>query len=315
MKLTTTSAFLVLAVASGGCIVLGGGTDSEPVDINAGAPLATGFRPGMVMHDVCIGVDTDHGFVIPVDAVDPGGGVVEPGDGATVQPEPIDGLDCPPASDGNLGWARLVWGSGSGRAEVVLEYSTNRGGSAAATDADEDAEEPADAAPDPFEEAPPEEEPWEEDWPEEWPDEPTEDEEVSERSARTAATSPARGLIFEGTAFAGYDVTVKEVIAGSPHTTFILQIDYAAADGLDAATASGLALVGAGAESLRFVPDDPEFIGTVTSGVDDPIVADREGRIFMLIATDSLDCATADEFTLYLQPDGGGISVLSIPCQ
>lgn len=105
--------------------VIGDATEGSPVRFEASSPVATGFAPGRVIHEVCVAVDTDDGFVTPLAITsNPAGDGIGPAEGAAVQRMPLQGLDCLPASEGWTGWARLAWHTGPGRAVVVLEHAS-----------------------------------------------------------------------------------------------------------------------------------------------------------------------------------------------
>lgn len=112
-----TSILLVLAL--GGCVI-GDGTTAEPIRFAAGTPQAAGFEPGRIVHDVCIAVDDEGGFIKPVLLIDDG--TMGPGEGAPVFPNPIADLGCPSEPEWT-GWARIEWRTGSGRGAATVEHT------------------------------------------------------------------------------------------------------------------------------------------------------------------------------------------------
>ncbi len=123
MTTRATTAVLAATLLLGACVI-GDGSEGAPVRFEASPAVATGFAPGRVVHEVCVAIDTDTGFVRPLAiSSNPGGDSVGPGEGAAVQRLPLDGIACPSADDGWSGWARLTWLTGPGRAVVVLEHA------------------------------------------------------------------------------------------------------------------------------------------------------------------------------------------------
>jgi hypothetical protein len=106
-----------------GCVI-GDGSTAEPIRFAAGPPVAADFEPGRVVHDVCIAVDDDSGYIKPVLLIDDG--AMGPGEGAPVLPSPIEGLDCPTGDDW-IGWARIEWRTRSGRGAATVEHAEASG--------------------------------------------------------------------------------------------------------------------------------------------------------------------------------------------
>jgi hypothetical protein len=114
---------LVWLTLLGGCVI-GDDGEGSTVRFEAGAPAAVDFVPGRVVHEVCIAVDVEEGFVRPVALVDDG--AIGPGDGAAIQPDPLDGVECP-TGDEWTGFARIEWRTHTGRAVVTFERSAASG--------------------------------------------------------------------------------------------------------------------------------------------------------------------------------------------
>jgi hypothetical protein len=127
------------ALVATGCVI-GSGDEASPVSLEPGAPRPVGFSTeaidavtrGRVDHEVCVAVDTAAGFVFVTQLIDPGGATA-PRAGAAVQSTPHGDLDCPTGDDWR-GWARIFWGTVTGRALVTLEHEVIRGPSPGAGD-------------------------------------------------------------------------------------------------------------------------------------------------------------------------------------
>lgn len=109
----------LLVLLLGGCVI-GDGSDSQPIRFEAGTPQVVGFEPGRVVHDVCIALDDDAGYVRPVLLVDDG--AMGPGEGAPVRPAPIADLGCPEAPEW-VGWARIEWRTRTGRGAATVVHA------------------------------------------------------------------------------------------------------------------------------------------------------------------------------------------------
>ncbi len=120
-------------LGAGGCII-GNSTEGDLVVFEVGTPQPVHLLPGLVEHEVCVATNVDDGYIRPVDFVGIEGlESIGPDEGAPVQVLPLDGLDCPPASEGFAGWARIRWQTQSGRnlatfAHAAGPFSGSTGG-------------------------------------------------------------------------------------------------------------------------------------------------------------------------------------------
>lgn len=106
---------LLLTGLLGGCVI-GNGTEGEIAVFETGVPLAVRLLPGVVEHEVCVATNVPEGYVRAADFVGiPDVEFIGPAEGAPVQVLPVDALDCPAASSGFEGWARIRWQTQSGR--------------------------------------------------------------------------------------------------------------------------------------------------------------------------------------------------------
>jgi hypothetical protein len=258
------------AALGGGCVI-GNNTEATPVQFEAGTPSPVGFLPGVIVHEVCIAVDTDGGYVRPVALVANGpGDSIGPVAGAPVQPLPIDGVECP-TDELYQGWARIEWRTGLGRAVATFEHSNAPlpVGSGEQLDGDADAGVAPDA-------------------------------DITFAPAPSAAS--AGEVVLEGERFAGYDVTSGEPdYAASGIVTLPLDVGYRAAGTLAGRPADNVAL------ALSYVPIDLTVFGTSTGG--DGVRTDFEGHVDVLYRGDQLDCFTAEEFGVYVTPPNGGTTL------
>lgn len=189
----------------GGCVI-GDATEGSPVRFAAGTPVATAFVPGQVVHEVCVVVDADDGYVRPLAiASTPAGDGIGPAEGAAVQALPLDGVDCPSdPADGSTAWlggARLTWQTGSGRSVVVLEHAST-------------------------------------------PAQPTVSATVGDDTLAAPPVTPASAgeIVLQGTAFAGYDVEVGDAEVSASYVRLPIDVRYRAAGALAAQPAGGITL-------------------------------------------------------------------------
>ncbi len=114
---------VITAMTSAAGCVIGDSTDAEPAVFSIGEPLPVRFLPGLVEHEVCVATNLSDGYIRPVDFVAlEGVEFIGPGEGAAVQTLPLDGVDCPPASEGFAGWARIRWQTQTGRNLVTFAH-------------------------------------------------------------------------------------------------------------------------------------------------------------------------------------------------
>lgn len=264
---------LVAAAASiglGACVI-GDATEGSPVRFAAGTPVATAFVPGQVVHEVCVVVDADDGYVRPLSiASTPAGDGIGPAEGAAVQALPLDGVECPAdppdGGDGSTTWlggARLTWQTGSGRAVVVLEHAST-------------------------------------------PAQPTVSALVGAAmlgddtlAAPPVPPASAGEIVLQGAAFAGYDVEVGDAEVSASYVRLPIDVRYRAAGALATQPAGGITL------SLSFLPEGPTIFGSSTGGADQ-IVTDAFGHVDVLLLGASVPC---EDVAVFITPAGGGTAL------
>lgn len=122
MQLVRTTVLLGALTGAAGCVI-GNSTDGDPVVFAVGEPTPVRFLPGVVEHEVCVATNIDDGYIRAVDFVGtPDVEFIGPAEGAAIQLLPLDGVDCPPASEGFSGWARIRWQTEGGRNLVTFAH-------------------------------------------------------------------------------------------------------------------------------------------------------------------------------------------------
>ena len=249
---------MLVTVGLTGCVI-GDGSDATPIRFEAGAPSPVAFEPGRIVHDVCIAVDDESGYIRPVLLIDDG--AMGPGEGAPVRIAPIGELDCPEGPDWT-GWARLEWRTRTGRGAATVEHAEASG--------------PAGTA---------------------------------DVTGVQAPEAPAGELLLDGERFAGYDVVVEAPTAAGPALSVPVVVDYRAAGALAAAPAEGVPL------AISLLPAGPVLLGSSSGGVEEPIVTDPDGRVYLFLDAASLDCGLAAEYAIFVTPTGGGTTLAgTLPC-
>jgi hypothetical protein len=278
---------LIVAALAGGCVV-GGDREAPPVQLAAGAPkpFAEAVESGggqtfaVMRHDVCIAVDTQGGYILPVSLSGPGF-LSLPDTGAPVNDAPIDGIDCP-TGDPWRGWARIGWDTVGGRGRVVLTHSlTRRTGSGTVPGDGGDSEIMPDA-------------------------------EFTFRADIASGPVPSGGeLLFQGEAFPGFTTDVTADASNGP-LTLGFTLEFAASATVPAAPAAFVAItpttVPSGLASA-VLPDSPGWdpnTGTVTT--------DAHGTATLLVDPSTL-CEDGIDKTLFVAtPDGGIQLATTISC-
>lgn len=188
---------ILAGIAGAGGCVIGDGTEAEPVVFEVGTPQPVAFLPGIVEHEVCVATNVDYGYVRASDFIGiPGVEFIGPSEGAPVQVLPLDGLECPPASQGFRGWARIRWQTQSGRNLVTFVHEAGPFSGSADTGFD--------------------------------------DEESKRAEKGTEPASATRGeLVLDGEAFPGYEVVDAFVDDSNEGVlALVVGLEYGDVDGL-----------------------------------------------------------------------------------
>ncbi len=275
---------LILLSVLGGCVI-GEGGEAPPVNLEVGAPIAIGFDTrdigadgirGVVDHEICVAVDVSDGFVKPTQLIDTGS--IGPASGAAVQATPLADLECP--TGGNLrGWARLDWGTVTGRALVTLDHTLNPG----LTDPG-GGDGGGGGEPDAF---------------------PFEETLLPIRSGGE--------VVLQGERFAGYEITAEPLEDGSSTLKLAVTTSYRATETLEARPAQLDLVLTFEPLSPVLVGGSPGFAADENTGAI-TLPTDIDGEAYLLLDSGSL--CDSDEFVLFAQtPDGGTELVTTLTCE
>jgi hypothetical protein len=271
---------VTLVAGLAGC-VLGEGGEAPPVNLEVGAPTPIGFDTrdigadgvrGVVDHEICVAVDVTEGFVKPTQLIDTG--QVGPANGAAVQFTPLADLACP-TGDGWKGWARIDWGTVTGRALVTFDHTLNPG----LTDPDDD-------------------------------DVPFEIDAGFFELAPTLIRSGGEVLL-EGERFAGYQITAETIEDGGASVKLQVGSAYRATATLASRPAQLDLVLTFSPETPAVVGGSPGFtVDDATGAIVLP--TDVDGEAYLLL--DAFSFCDA-EYVLFAQtPDGGTELVTTLSC-